>query len=163
MLTVCPMLSLPAATKTRLFPHHRVLTQVAYDQEDYDHSVAWLQESVERFRSPGGGRSPENEGTLEDALDHLAFSHFKVARTRTHAGEPDARKPALSQFCAFRPETSPARSACPGSCCITVTSLGMDSDAALFRRLHVHSSPRDPKKSRAILGLGQLLATLETS
>ncbi len=22
--------------------------------------------------------SPENEGTLEDALDYLAFSHFKV-------------------------------------------------------------------------------------
>ncbi|XP_019723225.1 prolyl 4-hydroxylase subunit alpha-3 [Hippocampus comes] len=52
--------------------------KVAYDEEDYYHSVAWLQESVERFRSPGGGRSPENEGTLEDALDHLAFSHFKT-------------------------------------------------------------------------------------
>uniref|UniRef100_A0A671SN96 procollagen-proline 4-dioxygenase n=1 Tax=Sinocyclocheilus anshuiensis TaxID=1608454 RepID=A0A671SN96_9TELE len=34
--------------------------KVAYDWEDYYHSV------------------PENEGTLEDALDHLACSHFKT-------------------------------------------------------------------------------------
>ncbi|XP_077350362.1 prolyl 4-hydroxylase subunit alpha-3 isoform X2 [Festucalex cinctus] len=52
--------------------------KVAYDQEDYYHSVAWLQESVELFRSSGGRQSAESEGTLEDALDHLAFSHFKT-------------------------------------------------------------------------------------
>uniref|UniRef100_A0A672Y768 Prolyl 4-hydroxylase subunit alpha-3 n=1 Tax=Sphaeramia orbicularis TaxID=375764 RepID=A0A672Y768_9TELE len=52
--------------------------KVAYDQEDYYHSVQWLEESVRLFRGSGGEWSPENEGTLKDALDHLAFSHFKV-------------------------------------------------------------------------------------
>uniref|UniRef100_A0A3B3ZK04 Prolyl 4-hydroxylase subunit alpha-3 n=1 Tax=Periophthalmus magnuspinnatus TaxID=409849 RepID=A0A3B3ZK04_9GOBI len=49
--------------------------KVAYDQEDYYHSVPWLEQSVRLFR--GHKWSPENQGTLEDALDHLAFSHFK--------------------------------------------------------------------------------------
>lgn len=53
--------------------------QVAYELEDYYHSVQWLEESVRLFRGAGGEWSPENEGTLEDALDHLAFSHFKVS------------------------------------------------------------------------------------
>ncbi|XP_054650246.1 prolyl 4-hydroxylase subunit alpha-3 isoform X3 [Dunckerocampus dactyliophorus] len=52
--------------------------KVAYEQEDYYHSVQWLEESVQLFRGTGGQWSPENEGTLEDALDHLAFSHFKT-------------------------------------------------------------------------------------
>ncbi|XP_075957014.1 prolyl 4-hydroxylase subunit alpha-3 [Anarhichas minor] len=52
--------------------------KVAYEQEDYYHSVQWLEESVRLFRGPGGKWSPENAGTLEDALDHLAFSHFKT-------------------------------------------------------------------------------------
>ncbi|XP_034404893.1 prolyl 4-hydroxylase subunit alpha-3-like [Cyclopterus lumpus] len=52
--------------------------KVAYEQEDYYHSVQWLEESVRLFRGTGGEWSPENEGTLEDALDHLAFSHFKT-------------------------------------------------------------------------------------
>ncbi|RVE65069.1 hypothetical protein OJAV_G00131780 [Oryzias javanicus] len=52
--------------------------KVAYEQEDYYHSVPWLEESVRLFRLAGGKWSPENEGTLEDALDHLAFSHFKT-------------------------------------------------------------------------------------
>ncbi|KAM4567186.1 prolyl 4-hydroxylase subunit alpha-3 [Odontesthes bonariensis] len=52
--------------------------KVAYEQEDYYHSVQWLEESVRLFRGAGGQWSPENEGTLEDALDHLAFSHFKT-------------------------------------------------------------------------------------
>ncbi|KAF3693149.1 Prolyl 4-hydroxylase subunit alpha-3 [Channa argus] len=52
--------------------------KVAYEQEDYYHSVKWLEESVHLFRGAGGKWSPENEGTLEDALDHLAFSHFKT-------------------------------------------------------------------------------------
>lgn len=55
-----------------------MFTQVAYEQEDYYHSVQWLEESVRLFRGPGSKWSPENEGTLQDALDHLAFSHFKV-------------------------------------------------------------------------------------
>ncbi|XP_041734268.1 prolyl 4-hydroxylase subunit alpha-3 [Coregonus clupeaformis] len=52
--------------------------KVAYELEDYYHSVQWLEESVRLFRGAGGEWSPENEGTLEDALDHLAFSHFKT-------------------------------------------------------------------------------------
>ncbi|KAF7653277.1 hypothetical protein LDENG_00085230 [Lucifuga dentata] len=52
--------------------------KVAYEQEDYYHSVLWLEESVRLFRAAGGGWSPEDEGSLEDALDHLAFSHFKT-------------------------------------------------------------------------------------
>uniref|UniRef100_A0A671PN33 Prolyl 4-hydroxylase subunit alpha-3 n=1 Tax=Sinocyclocheilus anshuiensis TaxID=1608454 RepID=A0A671PN33_9TELE len=52
--------------------------KVAYDLEDYYHSVQWFEEAVHLFR--GTEWSPENEGTLEDALDHLAFSHFKVCR-----------------------------------------------------------------------------------
>ncbi|XP_042343060.1 prolyl 4-hydroxylase subunit alpha-3 isoform X2 [Plectropomus leopardus] len=52
--------------------------KVAYEQEDYYHSVQWLEESVRLFRGSGGEWSPENQGTLEDALDHLAFSHFKT-------------------------------------------------------------------------------------
>ncbi|KAL0973182.1 hypothetical protein UPYG_G00200010 [Umbra pygmaea] len=52
--------------------------KVAYEQQDYYHSVQWLEESVRLFRGAGGEWSPENEGTLEDALDHLAFSHFKT-------------------------------------------------------------------------------------
>ncbi|XP_071401009.1 prolyl 4-hydroxylase subunit alpha-3 [Centroberyx affinis] len=52
--------------------------KVAYEQEDYYHSVQWLEESVRLFRGSGREWSPENEGTLEDALDHLAFSHFKT-------------------------------------------------------------------------------------
>lgn len=58
-----------------------VFTQVAYDQEDYYHSVQWLEESVRLFRGTGSNWSPENEGTLHDALDHLAFSHFMVGDT----------------------------------------------------------------------------------
>lgn len=50
--------------------------QVAYDLEDYYHSVQWFEEAVRLFR--GTEWSPENEGTFENALDHLAFSHFKV-------------------------------------------------------------------------------------
>ncbi|XP_054901728.1 prolyl 4-hydroxylase subunit alpha-3 isoform X2 [Poeciliopsis prolifica] len=52
--------------------------KVAYEQEDYYHSVQWLEESVRLFRGAAGQWIPENEGTLEDALDHLAFSHFKT-------------------------------------------------------------------------------------
>ncbi|KAK1900089.1 Prolyl 4-hydroxylase subunit alpha-3 [Dissostichus eleginoides] len=52
--------------------------KVAYEQQDYYHSVQWLEESVRLFRGAGGEWIPENAGTLEDALDHLAFSHFKI-------------------------------------------------------------------------------------
>ncbi|XP_016101313.1 prolyl 4-hydroxylase subunit alpha-3 isoform X1 [Sinocyclocheilus grahami] len=53
-----------------------LIGKVSYDLEDYYHSVQWFEEAVRLFR--GTEWSPENEGTLEDALDHLAFSHFKT-------------------------------------------------------------------------------------
>ncbi|XP_051521947.1 prolyl 4-hydroxylase subunit alpha-3 [Myxocyprinus asiaticus] len=53
-----------------------LIGKVAYDLEDYYHSTQWFEEAVQQLR--GTKWSPENEGTLEDALDHLAFSHFKT-------------------------------------------------------------------------------------
>lgn len=54
-------------------------SQVAYDTGDYYHSIAWLEEAVSRFRLSYGSWNPEEErGSLEDALDHLAFSYFMV-------------------------------------------------------------------------------------
>ncbi|XP_062872536.1 prolyl 4-hydroxylase subunit alpha-3 isoform X2 [Trichomycterus rosablanca] len=50
--------------------------KVAYDVKDYYHSVQWLEEAVRLLRDVDW--SPENEDTLVDALDHLAFSHFKT-------------------------------------------------------------------------------------
>ncbi|XP_013880673.1 prolyl 4-hydroxylase subunit alpha-3 [Austrofundulus limnaeus] len=52
--------------------------KVAYEQQDYYHSVQWLEESVRLLRGAGGQWSPEDEGTLEHVLDHLAFSYFKT-------------------------------------------------------------------------------------
>ncbi|NXL92809.1 P4HA3 hydroxylase, partial [Alectura lathami] len=51
--------------------------KVAYDTGDYYHAIAWLEEAVSRFRLSYGSWNPEEErGSLEDALDHLAFSYF---------------------------------------------------------------------------------------
>ncbi|KAG9348503.1 hypothetical protein JZ751_002239 [Albula glossodonta] len=58
--------------------------KVAYEHEDYYHSVQWLEEAARLFRRSGGQWVPENEGTLEDTLDHLAFSHFKTGNV-SHA------------------------------------------------------------------------------
>uniref|UniRef100_A0A8C8S3I0 Prolyl 4-hydroxylase subunit alpha-3 n=1 Tax=Pelusios castaneus TaxID=367368 RepID=A0A8C8S3I0_9SAUR len=52
--------------------------KVAYDMEDYYHSIAWLEEAVSLFRLSYGDWNTEDEGSLEDALDHLAFSYFKA-------------------------------------------------------------------------------------
>ncbi|XP_053166409.1 prolyl 4-hydroxylase subunit alpha-3 isoform X2 [Hemicordylus capensis] len=52
--------------------------KVAYDMEDYYHSIAWLEEAVRLFRISYGQWNTEDEGSLEDALDHLAFSYFKA-------------------------------------------------------------------------------------
>uniref|UniRef100_A0ACB8FGM6 Uncharacterized protein n=1 Tax=Sphaerodactylus townsendi TaxID=933632 RepID=A0ACB8FGM6_9SAUR len=54
--------------------------KVAYDMEDHYHSIAWLEEAVSLFRVSYGSWNTEDEGSLEDALDHLAFSYFKVSR-----------------------------------------------------------------------------------
>ncbi|XP_035426298.1 prolyl 4-hydroxylase subunit alpha-3 [Cygnus atratus] len=59
--------------------------KVAYDTGDYYHSIAWLEEAVSRFRLSYGSWNPEEErGSLEDALDHLAFSYF-MAGNISHA------------------------------------------------------------------------------
>lgn len=47
--------------------------------EDFYHSIAWLEEAARLFRVSYGSRNTEDEGSLEDTLDHLAFSYFKVS------------------------------------------------------------------------------------
>ncbi|XP_039349005.1 prolyl 4-hydroxylase subunit alpha-3 [Mauremys reevesii] len=58
--------------------------KVAYDMADYYHSIAWLEEAVSLFRVSYGEWNTEDEGSLEDALDHLAFSYFKAGNV-SHA------------------------------------------------------------------------------
>ncbi|KAK1786008.1 hypothetical protein P4O66_017563 [Electrophorus voltai] len=50
--------------------------KVAYEAEDYYHAVQWLEEAVSLFG--GSNWSLEHDGSLEEALDHLAFSHYKT-------------------------------------------------------------------------------------
>ncbi|XP_060622966.2 prolyl 4-hydroxylase subunit alpha-3 [Anolis sagrei] len=52
--------------------------KVAYDMEDYYHSILWMEEAASLFRVSYGNWNTEDEGSLEDALDHLAFSYFKA-------------------------------------------------------------------------------------
>ncbi|XP_064414096.1 prolyl 4-hydroxylase subunit alpha-3 isoform X2 [Latimeria chalumnae] len=52
--------------------------KVAYDMEDYYHSIAWLEEAVTLFRQSHGNWFTEDQGSLEDSLDYLAFSYFKM-------------------------------------------------------------------------------------
>ncbi|NWV00836.1 P4HA3 hydroxylase, partial [Upupa epops] len=58
--------------------------KVAYDTGDYYHSIAWLEEAVSLFRLSYGSWNPEDRSSLEDALDHLAFSYF-MAGNISHA------------------------------------------------------------------------------
>jgi len=60
---------------------------VAYDTGDYYHSIAWLEEAVGLFRLSYGSWNPEDRSSLEDALDHLAFSYFMV-RLRVSSPSP---------------------------------------------------------------------------
>ncbi|KAG8137111.1 hypothetical protein E2320_005663 [Naja naja] len=50
--------------------------KVAYDKEDYYHSIPWMEEAVQLFRISYGKWNTEDEWCLEEALDHLAFSYF---------------------------------------------------------------------------------------
>lgn len=52
--------------------------KVAYEMDDYYHSIPWLEEAVSMFRGSYGSWFTEDEGSLEDALDYLAFSYYKV-------------------------------------------------------------------------------------
>ncbi|NXC31610.1 P4HA3 hydroxylase, partial [Campylorhamphus procurvoides] len=58
--------------------------KVAYDRGDYYHSIMWLEEAVSLFRLSYGSWNPEGQSSLEDALDHLAFSYF-MAGNISHA------------------------------------------------------------------------------
>ncbi|XP_039202387.1 prolyl 4-hydroxylase subunit alpha-3-like isoform X1 [Crotalus tigris] len=58
--------------------------KVAYDTEDYYHAILWMEEAARLFRSSYGNWKMEDEGSLEDALDHLAFSYF-MAGNISHA------------------------------------------------------------------------------
>ncbi|NWV67860.1 P4HA3 hydroxylase, partial [Malurus elegans] len=58
--------------------------KVAYDVGDHYHSIAWLEEAVSLFRLSYGSWNPEDRSSLEDALDHLAFSYF-MAGNISHA------------------------------------------------------------------------------
>ncbi|KAM9080742.1 prolyl 4-hydroxylase subunit alpha-3 isoform 1-T1 [Megaptera novaeangliae] len=52
--------------------------KVAYDMGDYYHAIPWLEEAVSLFRGSYGEWKTEDEASLEDALDHLAFAYFQV-------------------------------------------------------------------------------------
>ncbi|NXJ82092.1 P4HA3 hydroxylase, partial [Trogon melanurus] len=58
--------------------------KVAYDTGDYYHSIAWLEEAVSLFRLSYGNWNLDDRSSLEDALDHLAFSYF-MAGNVSHA------------------------------------------------------------------------------
>ncbi|XP_037697234.1 prolyl 4-hydroxylase subunit alpha-3 isoform X2 [Choloepus didactylus] len=52
--------------------------KVAYDTGDFYHAIPWLEEAVSLFRRSYGEWNTEDEASLEDALDHLAFAYFQV-------------------------------------------------------------------------------------
>uniref|UniRef100_A0A452I8Z3 Prolyl 4-hydroxylase subunit alpha-3 n=1 Tax=Gopherus agassizii TaxID=38772 RepID=A0A452I8Z3_9SAUR len=61
-----------------------LIGKVAYDRADYYHSIVWLEEAVSLFRVSYGEWNTEDEGSLEDALDYLAFSYFQAGNV-SHA------------------------------------------------------------------------------
>ncbi|KAG8522894.1 Prolyl 4-hydroxylase subunit alpha-3 [Galemys pyrenaicus] len=52
--------------------------KVAYDMGDFYHAIPWLEEAVSLFRGSYGEWKTEDEASLEDALDHLAFAYFQA-------------------------------------------------------------------------------------
>ncbi|NWI17758.1 P4HA3 hydroxylase, partial [Crypturellus soui] len=58
--------------------------KVAYDAGEHQRSIAWLEEAVSLFRLSHGSWNEEDGASLEDALDHLAFSYFMVGNV-SHA------------------------------------------------------------------------------
>ncbi|KAL1774671.1 prolyl 4-hydroxylase subunit alpha-3 [Sigmodon hispidus] len=52
--------------------------KVAYDMGDYYHAIPWLEEAVSLFRTSYGEWKTEDEASLEDALDYLAFACFQI-------------------------------------------------------------------------------------
>ncbi|MGH0163501.1 UNVERIFIED_CONTAM: hypothetical protein FKN15_045513 [Acipenser sinensis] len=68
-----------------------LIGKVAYEMEDYYHSVLWLEPAASLFRRAYRTWNTEDEGSLEDVLDHLAFTHFKAIAFsipyRKHTGQ----------------------------------------------------------------------------
>ncbi|XP_038169954.1 prolyl 4-hydroxylase subunit alpha-3 isoform X1 [Arvicola amphibius] len=52
--------------------------KVAYDMGDYYHAIPWLEEAVSLFRTSYGQWKTEDEASLDDALDYLAFACFQA-------------------------------------------------------------------------------------
>ncbi|XP_050010376.1 prolyl 4-hydroxylase subunit alpha-3 isoform X1 [Alexandromys fortis] len=52
--------------------------RVAYDMGDYYHAIPWLEEAVSLFRTSYGQWKTEDEASLDDALDYLAFACFQA-------------------------------------------------------------------------------------
>ncbi|XP_021098948.1 prolyl 4-hydroxylase subunit alpha-3 isoform X4 [Heterocephalus glaber] len=64
--------------EARLRDLTRFYDKVAYDMGDYYHAIPWLEEAVSLFRGSYGEWKTEDEASLEDALDHLAFACFQA-------------------------------------------------------------------------------------
>ncbi|NXQ33541.1 P4HA3 hydroxylase, partial [Alaudala cheleensis] len=58
--------------------------KMAYDTGDYYHSIAWLEEALSLFCHSCDSWNLEDQSSLEDTLDHLAFSYF-MAGNVSHA------------------------------------------------------------------------------
>ncbi|XP_069739452.1 prolyl 4-hydroxylase subunit alpha-3 isoform X3 [Phaenicophaeus curvirostris] len=82
--TSCPPLYSPGRRVSLSADDCFHVGKVAYDTGDYYHSIAWLEEAVSLFRLSYGSWNPEDRSSLEDALDHLAFSYF-MAGNVSHA------------------------------------------------------------------------------
>ncbi|XP_066444446.1 prolyl 4-hydroxylase subunit alpha-3 [Eleutherodactylus coqui] len=52
--------------------------KIAYDMQDFYHSIPWLEEAVSKFQDSYGRWFTEDQGSLQDALDYLAFSYYKT-------------------------------------------------------------------------------------
>uniref|UniRef100_A0A8I6AKZ4 Prolyl 4-hydroxylase subunit alpha-3 n=1 Tax=Rattus norvegicus TaxID=10116 RepID=A0A8I6AKZ4_RAT len=57
--------------------------KVAYDTGDYYHAIPWLEEAVSLFRRSYGEWKTEDEASLEDALDYLAFACYQSVQCST--------------------------------------------------------------------------------
>uniref|UniRef100_A0A8C5LYI3 procollagen-proline 4-dioxygenase n=1 Tax=Leptobrachium leishanense TaxID=445787 RepID=A0A8C5LYI3_9ANUR len=76
--TAMSLLYKPPASSTMSADDCFHIGKVAYEMDDYYHSIPWLEEAVSMFRGSYGNWFTEDEGTLEDALDYLAFSYYKA-------------------------------------------------------------------------------------
>nr|XP_020142198.1 prolyl 4-hydroxylase subunit alpha-3 isoform X2 [Microcebus murinus] len=122
--------------------------KVAYDMGDYYHAIPWLEEAVSLFRGSYGEWKTEDEASLEDALDHLAFAYFQLIIIWQHP-EEDCSPPVRGLFpswllLSIRPiiylwqEMFPVPSASPESFFSTPTHYQIPS---LYCSYETNSSP----------------------